>query len=900
MTKTLKIGQKTQDILSYQQPIWSTADTLRGSVTTKEHLYPGYMMPFFALVMVESRLIRAYDKVSQDSELVTEQDRIDEIKQTVGFYNSMIIEEKITLSDLVQNDKHFNTEFDRYLKSFDLELQQLLGIINGKDEDNLNIASKISSLKDKKVLLTWIQKWSNIDFSPYDNSDITTLEEHIKRKWADMSAETAGQQYTPADIIDLITELCAISDINLDDFIKIYDMTCGGGNMLFGVEDKLKKIHPEIKIETYGQELEGSLYSLAKIESKFRKDSHIEKGDTLTTDKLSGIFMDFIVANPPYGVDWKDIKDTILNDQTGRYKAGKPSVSDGQLLFVQHAISKLNVNGKAFIVLNGSPLFSGDAGSGESNIRKWILENDWLEALIQLPTNEFFNTDITTYIWCLNKNKPSNRKDKILCINAEDQFVKLKKNKGKKSKEISKEQIQKIADIYRGFYENDISKIKSKYDFYFNKQSLNKIEKDDEFGAFNNGHGSIKLKDIESVVIIERNSNNEIYRQHYNDLKTQEDVDIFNQKMKDIDNEEQKLVVNLTNGEFYFIDENNCIIWGNGHNKGYGNISVKAVHKEATKKLDEHIILEAYLKPAWTKDDEKIAFSPIEVENQKNISEFIKKWVSEDSSDYELLGNQVGVEINFNSIFPKKIEVRNTTDILDEIFSVDLEIKEINEKQEIIQNVSTKGLNKNVTLKDSGIEWIGLIPEHWEVKRVGDFFTSPKTITKPGRTDVLSLTLNGVIEKDLENIKGLNPESYDTYQIFKKDDLVFKLIDLENYQTSRVGKVWKDGIMSSAYIRLSKKKNTNVEYFYYQFFDLYKRAIFNMLGGNGVRSAINKTDLLKLNIVVPPKEEQEEIANYLDKESLIIDRKNQLINKKIELLKEYKQSLAYEAVTGKN
>ena len=153
MTKALKIGQKTQDILAYESPIWSTADTLRGSVTTKEHLYPSYMMPFFALIMVESRLIRAYDKVSQDLELVTEQDRIDEIKQTVGFYNSMIIEEKITLADLVANSKHFNTEFDRYLKSFDYELQQLLGIINGKDEDNLNIVSKISSLKDKKVLL---------------------------------------------------------------------------------------------------------------------------------------------------------------------------------------------------------------------------------------------------------------------------------------------------------------------------------------------------------------------------------------------------------------------------------------------------------------------------------------------------------------------------------------------------------------------------------------------------------------------------------------------------------------------------------------------------------------------------------------------------------------------------
>ncbi len=203
----------------------------------------------------------------------------------------------------------------------------------------------------------------------------------------------------------------------------------------------------------------------------------------------------------------------------------------------------------------------------------------------------------------------------------------------------------------------------------------------------------------------------------------------------------------------------------------------------------------------------------------------------------------------------------------------------------------------NIEMKSSNINWIGDIPNDWEVKRVSNFFKSPKTITSPGRVDVLSLTLGGVIEKDIESNKGLNPESYDTYQIFKKDDLVFKLIDLENYQTSRVGKVWKDGIMSSAYIRLSKNKNTNINYFYYQFFDLYKRAIFNMLGGNGVRSAINRSDLLKLQIVVPPLSQQIAISNYLDHHTTKIDKEISLLEQKVEKLDEYKQALIYETVT---
>lgn len=219
-------------------------------------------------------------------------------------------------------------------------------------------------------------------------------------------------------------------------------------------------------------------------------------------------------------------------------------------------------------------------------------------------------------------------------------------------------------------------------------------------------------------------------------------------------------------------------------------------------------------------------------------------------------------------------------------------------KQSLIFETVTKGLDKNAKMKDSGVDWIGEIPEHWKIKRVLDYFNGLKQITKAGRTDVLSLTLNGVVEKDIDNLKGLNPQSYDTYQIFKKNDLVFKLIDLENYKTSRVGLVFKDGIMSSAYIRLEPKNNTNIDYTYYQFFDLYNRGIFNYLGGNGVRSNLTKKDLLKLPLIIPPLEEQKNISLFLKEELKKIDETVNLIYKKLDLLKEYKQSLIHEAVTG--
>lgn len=679
----LEITHKIKDILSYESEVWTSADILRSPVGLKNSEFPDFMMPFFALRMVESRLIRKYNEVAQDSSLVTEEDRIEEIKDTVGFYNAVVIEQKKTLVDIIKNDKTFYSDFIEYLNGFDQELKGLLGIIDADKTENLNISAVIESLRKKNALFGYVTAWARVDFTPYDNSEITTLEEHIKRKWADMSAETAGEQYTPDDVINLISELIVVDEFKENYPYKLYDMTCGGGNMLYGVDDKIKQKNHNIKTETYGQELRGSLYALAKIESMFRKDSRIEHGNTLTNDKLSNKQFDYGVANPPYGISWKEEQKTIENDQTGRFgQGGYPSVSDGQLLFVQHMLSKLNSTGKAFIVLNGSPLFSGDAGSGESNIRKWILDNDYLEALIQLPTNEFFNTGITTYIWCLNKNKNELRKDKVLCINAEEQFVKLKKNKGEKSKEVSKEQSKKLADIYSKYYESDISKIKSKYDFYFNKQSLKKIEKDDEFGAFNNGNASIKLTDVHTITINERNSNSVGFIRISTQLEeqTKEESERINNLIKEIDAEEQQLSIICDSSTMYHVDENNCIIETKNNtqtNLGYGNITVKAVYKKATSKTYEKIIFDILIEPVWTKDDEKIEFSPIEEENKRNIDSFMKKWVSPKDSEYQLLGNQIGVEINFNSIFPKKIEIRNTSDILKDIQAIDKELGEI-------------------------------------------------------------------------------------------------------------------------------------------------------------------------------------------------------------------------------
>ncbi|HAA00724.1 MAG TPA: N-6 DNA methylase, partial [Flavobacteriales bacterium] len=279
------------NILQYESNIWATADILRGC-GIKESEWPSFMMPFFALIMIESRLIRLFEKEAgiaggeQAFAALREDDRYALLIDQKQGYNKYLFEQKKTLKDICANDKTFEIDFDAYLKGFDSETQDLLGVDPGEEGERfLNIKNYISILKTKKVLLGYVKLWSEIDLKPFNNSEITTLEEHIKRKWADMSAETAGEQYTPDDVIALIAEIIASKIDNKEKLLKIYDPACGGGNLLFGVEDRIN-LKSNRLTQTFGQELNDALFALAKIESRFRDDSKIEHGNTLVDDKF--------------------------------------------------------------------------------------------------------------------------------------------------------------------------------------------------------------------------------------------------------------------------------------------------------------------------------------------------------------------------------------------------------------------------------------------------------------------------------------------------------------------------------------------------------------------------------------------------------------------------------------
>ena len=681
------------NILQYESKIWATADLLRGC-GIKESEWPSFMMPFFALAMIESRLVRMFDDLKAEIGEkafvnIQKDDLYDLIKDKGQGYNIFIFEKGQSLTDICKNDKSFDIDFDAYLKGFDGETKDLLGVDVNDGEKFLDIKGVITKLKAKKVLLGYTKLWAEIDLKPFNNSEITTLEEHIKRKWADISAETAGEQYTPDDVIALIAEIIASKIEESNTLLKIYDCTCGGGNMLFGVEDRINQKFKRLT-QTFGQDWNDALYALAKIESRFRQDSKIEHGNTLVDDKFYNDEFDVVVANPPYGVSWSGYAKDIRNDKTERFKY-LPSISDGQLLFMQHLISKINSSGMGVVVHNGSTLFSGDAGSTESNIRKWMLDSDIVEAVIQLPTDEFFNTGIYTYLWVLNKNKQSLHENKVMLINASDKFKPLKKSKGSKRKEVDETSRLDIVATLTAYQDNDYARVFDKEFFYFNKQAIMLTNVDEQGNSFesqlplitNKRTGetkraaSLKLKPIKLS-----NGDRELGQftittfdqKHYTSL-----ADYFLQDIKpfiaSLDYKEQPLVVTTDQGQYFFDRGQETLIKETANNQealGCGRIVVKSSLKKATRKLLERIEISVELTPSYQKDYEIIPFHKNEDENQAAIEAFMAKYIHK---PFAYMGNVVGVEINFNKIFYKPEKLREVSEILGEITALDEELK---------------------------------------------------------------------------------------------------------------------------------------------------------------------------------------------------------------------------------
>ncbi|TMO43990.1 restriction endonuclease subunit M [Pseudoalteromonas sp. S4389] len=468
--------------------LWSVADLLRGDF--KQSQYGRIILPFTLLRRLECVLEATKPAVLGKYEAVKSmpieaQDKLLTHAAQLSFYNTS----KMDLNRLGETDVASNLE--SYIQSFSPNAREIF--------EHFDFFNTLDKLAEADLLYKVAKRFATTDLHPnvINNYGMGLVFEELIRRFAESSNETAGEHFTPRDIVRLTTSLVFTND---DDALtqsglvrSIYDPTAGTGGFLSSGMEYVLELNNKASLSAFGQELNPESYAICKADMliKGQKVDNIKLGNTLSNDQLPTEKFDYMLSNPPFGVDWKKIQKQINDEHTekgfeGRFGAGLPRVSDGSLLFLMHLVSKMRPQheggSRIGIILNGSPLFTGGAGSGESEIRRYILENDLLEAIVALPTDMFYNTGIATYVWVLSSHKPANRKGKVQLINAAKERAKtggrgrsgggevegndenvfyaaMRKSLGSKRKELKEDAIETIVKTYGQFVENDFSKI---------------------------------------------------------------------------------------------------------------------------------------------------------------------------------------------------------------------------------------------------------------------------------------------------------------------------------------------------------------------------------------------------------------------------------------------------------
>ncbi len=464
--------------------IWSVADLLRGDYKQSE--YGKVILPFTVLrrldCVLEATKTAVLDELKKRTAAKVNPEPFLLRKAGQHFYNTSPLD----LKKLMGDQDHIGENLRAYLQAFSPAVRDIF--------ERFEFHIQIDRLAKAGLLYLVTEKFANIDLHPeaISNAQMGDVFEELIRKFAELSNETAGEHWTPRDAIRLMVNLLFIED---DEILtkpgvvrSIYDPTLGTGGMVSTAEDHLKSLNPDARLVMYGQELNPESYAICKADMliKGHDIANIVFGNTLSADGLLGKLFDYMLSNPPFGVEWKKIEALIRKEFeehgfNGRFGPGLPRVSDGSLLFLLHLISKMRPavdGGSRFgIVLNGSPLFTGGAGSGESEIRRYVLENDLVEAIIGLPTDMFYNTGISTYVWIVSNRKPAARKGKVQLIDASTFWQKMRKSLGSKRKELSPEHIEEITRLF-GRFEESTRDGETKG----SKTPISRIFKNEEFG----------------------------------------------------------------------------------------------------------------------------------------------------------------------------------------------------------------------------------------------------------------------------------------------------------------------------------------------------------------------------------------------------------------------------------
>ena len=491
--------------------IWSSADdVLRGLFRPSE--YGRVILPFVVMrrldCVLEPQKDEIYDLFTKYKDKLADPSPV--ILRKIGqpFFNTS----KFDLSRIKSDPSNVLMNFNNYIQGYS---KNVLDII-----ENFSINPLVEKLHKQKRLYLLIDKFTEFDLHPdvIDNHQMGSIYEELLRKFSEMSNEESGDHFTPRDVVKLLVSFVFGGDkqdlLGEGKIRSVFDPCCGTGGMLtIGKEWIHENINSDLKIRLYGQELNDVTYSICK--SDFLMMGEAPENihgpfSSISDDRLQGRRFDYMITNPPFGVSWKSEEEFVkqeAGDPSGRFFVGTPRTSDGSLLFLQHLISKMGPEGARIgIVFNGSPLFTGDAGSGESEIRKWIIENDWLECIVSLPDRMFFNTGITTYIWIVTNKKSSDRKGRVQLIDGTSFSTTMRKNLGDKGKYITDEQTQKLFDIYQNNTENEFCKIYPNSFFGYTKVIVERPLIEDgviKIGKNGNPKPDTKKRDSERVLLSE-------------------------------------------------------------------------------------------------------------------------------------------------------------------------------------------------------------------------------------------------------------------------------------------------------------------------------------------------------------------------------------------------------------
>ena len=446
--------------------IWSVADLLRGDYKQSE--YGKVIMPFTVLRRLDCVLEPTKDAVlDRYDKMKGRIDNVDPVLcQVAGqqFYNTS----KLTFTKLLDDTNQIAANLRAYIAGFSESARDII--------EKFGLDTQIEKLAKANLLYQVVGKFAEIDLHPdkVSNLEMGYLYEELIRRFSELSNETAGEHFTPREVIKLIVNLLFIEDNDVlatkGTVRTLFDPACGTGGMLSVAEDYLRHLNPDARLEVFGQELNEETYAICRSDMMLKGQdvSHITVGNSFSEDGHAGRTFDYCLANPPFGVEWKKVEKEIKKENEeqgfrGRFGAGVPRINDGSFLFLQHMIAKMKPidqgGSRIAIVFNGSPLFTGAAGSGESEIRRWIIENDWLEAVVALPDNLFYNTGISTYFWIVTNRKSEERRGKVQLVDAREYFIRMRKSLGEKRKEISDEQISQITHLYSDFTESEHVKI---------------------------------------------------------------------------------------------------------------------------------------------------------------------------------------------------------------------------------------------------------------------------------------------------------------------------------------------------------------------------------------------------------------------------------------------------------